>query len=73
MSDSVQCLTDGHGKRTAVMPPISAYEKLLKDREDLSVVAERRNEATIPHEQFVAELKRDGIVCAQHGHTTAQR
>ena len=62
MSDSVQYLTDERGERTAVLLPISAYEKLLEDLDDLAVVAERRGEPTIPHEQFVAELKRDGIV-----------
>lgn len=45
-----------HGERTAVVLPISDYEKLLEDLEDLAVVAERRGEPTIPHEQFVSEL-----------------
>ena len=62
MSDSVQYLTDDRGERTAVLLSISAYEKLLEDLDDLAVVAERRDEPTIPHEQFVSELKRDGIV-----------
>ena len=62
MSDSVQYLTDERGERTAVLLPISQYEKLLEDLEDLAVVAERREEPTIPHEQFVSELKRDGIL-----------
>jgi hypothetical protein len=62
MSDSVQYLTDEHGERTGVVLSISAYEKLLEDLDDLAVVAERRDEPTVPHEQFVAELKRDGIV-----------
>jgi len=38
------------------------YEKLLEDLDDLAVVAERRDEPTIPHEQFVSELKRDGLL-----------
>lgn len=62
MSDSVQYLTDESGQRTAVLLPISAYEKLLEDLDDLAVVAERRDEPTIPHEQFLSELKRDGIL-----------
>ena len=62
MSDSVQYLTDDRGERTAVLLPLSAYEKLLEDLDDLAVVAERRDEPTIPHDQFVSELKRDGIV-----------
>ncbi len=50
MSDSVQYLTDDRGERTAVLLSISAYEKLLEDLDDLAVVAERRDEPTIPHE-----------------------
>lgn len=62
MSDPVKYITDEGGERTAVVLPISDYEKLLEDLEDLAVAAERRDEPTIPHEQFVSELKRDGLV-----------
>ena len=62
MSDPVKYITDDHGERTAVVLPISDYEKLLEDLEDLAVDAERRDEPTIPHEQFVSELKRDGLI-----------
>jgi hypothetical protein len=62
MSDPVKYITDEDGERTAVVLPISDYEKLLEDLEDLAVVAERRDEPTIPHEQFVSELKRDGLI-----------
>ena len=62
MSDPVQFITDDQGERTAVVLTTSDYEKLLEDLEDLAVVAERRDEPTIPHEQFVAELKRDGLL-----------
>jgi hypothetical protein len=30
--------------------------------DDLAVVAKRRDEPVIPHEQFVAELKREGVL-----------
>jgi hypothetical protein len=62
VSDPVKYITDDHGERTAVVLPISEYEKLLEDLKDLAVVAERRGEPTIPHEQFVSELKRDGLL-----------
>ena len=62
MSEPVKYITDDQGERTAVVLPISDYEKLLEDLEDLAVVAERRDEPAIPHEQFVSELKRDGII-----------
>jgi hypothetical protein len=59
---TVQYLTDEHGERTAVVLRLSEYEKLLEDLEDLAAVAERRDEPTIPHNQFIAELKQDGIL-----------
>ena len=62
MSDPVQYLTDDRGERTAVVLALPEYEKLLEDLADLAVVAERREEPSVPHAQFVSELKRDGIV-----------
>jgi hypothetical protein len=57
VSDPVKYITNDQGERTAVVLPISDYEKLLEDLEDLVVVVERRDEPTITHEQFVSELK----------------
>ncbi|MEO7299621.1 MAG: hypothetical protein ABI042_13715 [Verrucomicrobiota bacterium] len=62
MSAALQYLTDERGEKTAVVLPLPDYEKLLEDLADLAVVAERRDEPTIPHSQFVDELKRDGIL-----------
>ncbi len=56
MTDPVKYITDDHGERTGVVLPISDYEKLLDDLDDLAVVAERQDESTIAHEQFVSEL-----------------
>jgi hypothetical protein len=58
----IQYLTDDQGRRTGVVLSIPDYEKLVEDLDDLAVIAERRGEESIPHEQFVAELKRDGII-----------
>ena len=62
MGDVLQYLTNDQGQRTAVVLPISDYEKLMEDLDDLAVIAERRDEPTIAHKEFIAELKRDGIV-----------
>jgi hypothetical protein len=51
VSGPVKYITDDRGERTAVALPIADYEKLLEDLEDLAVVAERREEPTIPHER----------------------
>jgi len=57
-----QFVVDGVGKRTGVLLPIGEYAELLEDLGDLAVVAERRGEPTVSHEELVAELKRDGLL-----------
>ena len=61
MSEHLQYLMDEKGKKTAVVLPIEDYEKLMEDLDDLAVIAERRDEPTIPHQEFKRSLKRDGI------------
>ena len=61
MSATVQFLTNEKGRKTAVVLPIEDYEKLQEDLEDLAVIAERRDEETIPHTEFKKELKRNGL------------
>ena len=55
-----QYITDSEGQRTAVILSISEYEELLEDLHDLAVIAERRDEPTIPHKRAIAELKASG-------------
>ncbi len=55
-----QYVTDKQGHRTAVILPIEEYDELIEDLADLAVVAERRDEPSVPHGQVVAELKEDG-------------
>jgi PHD/YefM family antitoxin component YafN of YafNO toxin-antitoxin module len=62
MTNSLQFITDKKGKKTAVVMPISAYEKLMEDLDDLAVIADRHDEPTISHAKFKAELKRDGVI-----------
>jgi hypothetical protein len=57
-----QYITDEEGKKMAVIIPIEEFEELLEDLQDLAVLAERRDEPTIPHEEVVARLKRDGYL-----------
>jgi hypothetical protein len=57
-----QYVTDENGQQTAVIIPIGAFRDLLEDIEDLAAIAERREEPAIPHEEVVAQLKRDGLL-----------
>jgi hypothetical protein len=61
MSATVQFLTNEKGRKTAVVLPIDDYEKLLEDLDDLAVIAERREEETVPHEEFKKRLKRNAL------------
>ena len=60
MSTAVQYLTNEKGKKTAVVLSVADYEKLLEDLDDLAVIAERREEGTIPHDKFKKQVKRNG-------------
>ncbi len=57
-----QYVTNQAGEKTAVLLPISAFEELLEDLQDLAAVAERRDEETVSHEQLKKELRNDGIL-----------
>jgi len=58
----LQYVTNEAGEKTAIILPIEAFEELLEDIEDLAIVAERREEPTMAHDQLVTELKRDGLI-----------
>ena len=62
MSSSLQYLTDEAGEKTAVIVPIADYTRFMEDMEDLAAIAERRKEPCINHQDFVDELKRDGLL-----------
>jgi len=61
MTPTLQYLTNEKGRKTSVVLPLADYEKLLEDLDDLSVIAERRDEETISHAEFKKGLKRNGL------------
>lgn len=58
----VQYITDPAGSRNAVILPIDTFNALLEDMQDLAVMAERRAEPTISHQQVIDELRADGYI-----------
>ncbi|MEK7949284.1 hypothetical protein [Luteolibacter soli] len=62
MSHPVKFITDEHGARTGVVMEIADYENLLEDLHDLAAIADRRSEPTIPHEEFLQQLRADGLL-----------
>ena len=59
---TLQYVTNQAGEKTAVILPIDEFEELLEDLQDLAIVAERRGEPSVAHEELLAELKRDGLI-----------
>ena len=58
----VQYITNEVGERNSVVMSIEDFEELLETLEDLAVVAERRDEPTISHEELKAQLIKDGLL-----------
>lgn len=48
-------IIDESGHKTAVVIPLNEYEELLEDLHDLAIIAERRDEPTVNHD----EVKKD--------------
>ena len=59
---NLRFITNEKGEKQAVILPFEEFLELIEDLEDISILAERREETTIPFEQVIAELKRDGFL-----------
>ena len=59
---NLQYVTNDAGQRSAVIVPLDQFYQLLEDIADLAVVAERREEYSITHEQVKETLRRDGLL-----------
>jgi len=59
---NLQYISNETGEKTGVVLPIEEFRELLEDLEDLAIMAERREEPTISHEELLAELRRDGLL-----------
>jgi hypothetical protein len=57
----VQFVTNQSGEKTAVILSLAKFQDLIEDLEDLTAIAERRDEQTISHNFLLNELKQDGL------------
>jgi inorganic pyrophosphatase len=57
----VEYITDEKGQKKVVLP-VETYEEMLEDIQDLATIAERKEEATIPFEEILKNLKADGLL-----------
>lgn len=55
-------ITDEKGNKKSIILPVSEFETLLDDLEDLAAIVERRNEPTVSHEDLIIRLKNDGLL-----------
>lgn len=55
-------IVDRDGKKTAVVMSVRDYRRLLEDLHDLSVVAERRDEPSVPLEEVKRRLRAHGLI-----------
>ena len=53
-----QYIVSEKGQRTAILLPLKEYQALLEDLEDLALIAERKDEPTVPFEVVKKKLER---------------
>ena len=57
-----ECVIDVNGNKKAVILSIEEYDELIEDLRDLAVVAERREEPVVRHQDVVGELRQNGCL-----------
>jgi hypothetical protein len=57
-----QYITNTHGEKMSVVLSIEEFEEIMEDFKDLVIVAERKGEELISHQDMLKELKQDGII-----------
>ena len=57
-----QYIKGADGGESFVVLPVSEYEELLDDLEDLAAIAERRDEPTLSLDELKAKLRHDGLL-----------
>ena len=62
IENEVQYITNEAGEKTAVVVPLDEYEELLEDLHDLAIIAERKDEPAISHEELKRELEKDALL-----------
>jgi len=55
-------ITSEDGSRTDVVLPVADYEELMEDLHDLAVIAERRDEPSVPLKEVKRKLQEDGLL-----------
>ena len=61
-NQKVQYVVNEKGERTAVIVSLDEYQEILEDLHDLAVIADRREEPTVPFEELKNKLRQDGLL-----------
>lgn len=59
---NAQYLTDGDGRKIAVVVPVQEFEELMEDVSDLAAAAERRGEERVSLAEVKQRLVADGLI-----------
>ena len=57
-----QYITDDSGDKISVVIGMEEFENMLEDIEDLTAIADRKDEETTSHDDFLNELRADGTL-----------
>jgi len=57
-----QYITDDNGDKVSVVIDIEEFKHMLEDIEDLTAIADRKDEGTTSHDDFLKELRADGTL-----------
>ena len=57
-----QYITNDSGEKMSVILSMQEFASILEDMEDLAITAERKQESTSSHTDFIKELKQDEII-----------
>ena len=55
-------ITDENGTKKSVVLSIQEYNDLMEEFQDFAIIAERKNEEAVSHEDVVKGLKADGLL-----------
>ncbi len=55
-------ITSEDGSRTDVVIPVADFEELMEDLKDLAVIAERKDEPSVPLKKVKNKLQKDGLL-----------
>ena len=57
-----QYITNDNGEKVSVVIDMQEFQTMLEDIEDLTAIADRKDEETTSHDHFLAELRADGTL-----------